>query len=258
MTYRKSSETQTQLAPVHGDSAPSPPCRGQGPRRPLLLSLLLILLGVILLWVSGLYDELRLANIARLQHWVGNAGPWAPILFIVAYTILELLFVPALPLNVLGGIAFGPVLGTLYVWIGAVLSAATAFFVTRNGGREMVERWVVRNARLAKIDDAVANHGWRILAFTRLVPVFPFNMQNYAYGLTGIRFPTYMVVSAIFMLPGIAALTLAGDALAEGGAGYAWVVLYLGIAGLLLAVLYTIPRRLGRRTGVTDELVGRE
>jgi uncharacterized membrane protein YdjX (TVP38/TMEM64 family) len=219
---------------------------------------LLILFGVILTWGSGLHDEFRLENLARLQRWVSGLGPWAPILFTAAYVILELLFVPALPLNVLAGIAFGPVWGTLCVWIGAILSAALAFLVTRHGGRTMVERWVSRNRRLAKIDDAVARHGWRILAFTRLVPVFPFNMQNYAYGLTGIRFSTYLFVSSAFMLPGIAALTLAGDALAEGGAGYTWLAIYFGIAGILLALLYIVPKRLGRRSGVTDEFTGRK
>jgi uncharacterized membrane protein YdjX (TVP38/TMEM64 family) len=255
VNYLDSLEAQ-RLAPPQGHPVSPPPSR-KGWWRPLLAALL-ILLGVVFLWVSGLYDELRLENLARLQHWVGGLGPWAPILCMAAYVILELLFVPALPLNVLSGIAFGPVWGTLYVWIGAAVSAAAAFLVTRHGGREMVERWVARNSRLAKIDEAVARHGWRILAFTRLVPVFPFNMQNYAYGLTGIRFSTYMMVSTIFMLPGIAALTLAGDALAEGGSGYSWLVLYLGIAGLLLAVLYIVPKRLGRRSGVTDEFAGRK
>jgi uncharacterized membrane protein YdjX (TVP38/TMEM64 family) len=90
------------------------------------------------------------------------------------------------------------------------------------------------------------------------VPVFPFNLQNYAYGLTGIRFSTYVLVSAIFMLPGTAAFTLAGDALAEGGKSYAWLALYLGVAALVLALLGIVPKRLGRRSGVADELVGRK
>jgi uncharacterized membrane protein YdjX (TVP38/TMEM64 family) len=244
-----------RLVPPQGEPGAPRPRHGKGWWKLFFLALL-VLMGIILAWDAGLYDALRLENLARLQRWVSELGPWAPILFTAAYVILELLFVPALPLNVLAGIAFGPVWGTLTVWIGATLSAALAFLITRSGGREMVERWVARNRRLAKIDEAVARHGWRILAFTRLVPIFPFNMQNYAYGLTGIRFSTYLFVSAVFMFPGTAALTLAGDALAEGSAGYSWLVIYLGIAGLLLVLLYIIPKRLGRRSGVADEFTG--
>ena len=217
---------------------------------------LTILAGIVLAWAFGVYDYLRLENLARLQLWVGGLGPWAPIVYMAAYVLLELAFVPALPLTILAGVAFGPVWGTLYAWVGATLSAGLAFLVARYSWRETVERWVARSPRVARIDGAFARHGWRILAFTRLVPVFPFNLQNYAYGLTGIRFSTYVLVSAVFMLPGTAAFTLAGDALAEGAAGLRWLVLCFGVAALLLVLLYVVPRRLGRRSGATEELTG--
>lgn len=217
---------------------------------------LTILAGIVLAWAFGVYDYLRLENLARLQLWVGGLGPWAPIVYMAAYVLLELAFVPALPLTILAGVAFGPAWGTLYAWAGATLSAGLAFLVARYGWRGTVERWVARSPRVARIDGAFARHGWRILAFTRLVPVFPFNLQNYAYGLTSIRFSTYMLVSAVFMLPGTAAFTLAGDALAEGAAGLRWLVLCFGVAALLLVLLYVVPRRLGRQSGATQELIG--
>jgi len=162
------------------------------------------------------------------------------------YAVLELVLVPALPITILAGIAFGPVWGTLYAWIGATGSEALAFLIARHGARAIVESCVAKSRRLSQIDTAVARHGWRILAFTRLVPVFPFNMQNYAYGLTGIHFSTYLVVSAIFSLPGTVALVIAGDALVEGDADLRWLVVYLGIAALLLGLLSVVPTRLGR------------
>jgi uncharacterized membrane protein YdjX (TVP38/TMEM64 family) len=79
-------------------------------------------------------------------------------------------------------------------------------------------------------------------------------MQNYAYGLTGIRFWTYLVVSAISMLPGTVALVIAGDALVEGNTDLNWLAIYLGIAALLPGFLYVVPRWLGRRSGVADAL----
>jgi uncharacterized membrane protein YdjX (TVP38/TMEM64 family) len=213
--------------------------------------------GVYLAWSLGVYDALRLENLARLQRWVDTLGPWAPILYTAAYVILELIFVPALPLTVLAGIAFGPLWGTAYAWLGATVSAVLAFLIARHGGREMVERWIVRHPRLARLDAAVARHGWRILAFTRLVPVFPFNMQNYVYGLTGIRLSTYLVVTGIFMIPGTAALAIAGDALVEGGTSYTWLLIYLGVAAVLLVPLWFVPKRLGHRSGILGDLTDR-
>jgi uncharacterized membrane protein YdjX (TVP38/TMEM64 family) len=215
-----------------------------------------IVAGAALAWTFGIHDYVRLENLARLQHWVGGLGPWAPTGYIFAYVFLELLFVPALPFNILAGIAFGPVWGTVYAWIGATVSAAAAFLITRYGAREAVERWVVKSRRLAQIDAAVADHGWRILAFTRLVPVFPYNLQNYAYGLTGIRFATYVAVSIVFMLPSTVALALAGDALVQGEADLRWLGVYLGIAALLLGVLYVLPGRWGRGTHFAGALAG--
>jgi len=210
--------------------------------------------GVVVGWLFGVYDYLRLENLARLQHWVGGLGPWAPTLYALAYVLLELVFVPALPFNILAGIAFGPVWGTLYAWIAATVSAAAAFLITRYGARDAVERWVAKSRRLAQIDTAVADHGWHIVAFTRIVPIFPYNLQNYAYGLTGIRFGTYVVVSVVFMLPGTVALALAGDALVQGEADLRWLAVYLGVAALLLAGLYVVPRRSGRGARIADAL----
>jgi uncharacterized membrane protein YdjX (TVP38/TMEM64 family) len=243
---------QKTASSMEGSALPPVETR-PGRWRPIICALA-ILAGVALAWTFGVYDYLRLENLARLQRWVNGLGAWAPILFMAAYVILELLFVPALPLTILAGIAFGPLWGTVYTWIAATVSAALAFLITRHGGREMVERWIAGHPRLARIDEAVARHGWYILAFTRLVPVFPFNLQNYAYGLTGLRFSTYLLVTAVFMIPGTAALVIAGDALVVGDADLGWLVAYLAVAGVLLGLLYVIPHRLGARRGVTDQL----
>ncbi len=166
-----------------------PPVETRPGRWRPLICVLAIATGVVLVWALGVYEYLRLENLARLQRWVDGLGPWAPVAFVTAYIAMELLFVPALPLTILAGIAFGPLWGTVYTCIAATISAALAFLITRHGGRQMVERWIAGHPRLARIDEAVARHGWYILAFTRLVPIFPFNLQNYAYGLTAHRIP---------------------------------------------------------------------
>lgn len=210
---------------------------------------------VLLTRALGLHELVRLENIARLRQWAEGHGALAPIAFVGGYVLAEILFVPALPLTVLGGVLFGPVRGTAYVAVAATLGAALAFLIARYAARGPVERWVARSPRLARIDLAVAEHGWRILMITRLVPLFPFNLQNFAYGLTRIRFGTFVAISAVAMLPGTAAYTLAGSALAEGGGELRRTLVFLGGAGVLVVLVSLIPRWLRARSRVAAQLL---
>ena len=196
--------------------------RSQGPRywrtsgRLALLVLGLVAVAV-LAWSVGLHDWVRPERLAELRAAIEAYGAWGPVLFVAGYVVGELLFLPGLPLTLLGGLVFGPVWGTVYVWIAAMLSAALAFLVARHLARDTVERWMAHSPRLARIDAAIGRHGWRILMITRLVPLFPFNLQNYAYGLTRIPLWPYLVVTAICILPATIAFTLAAGALSGGG-----------------------------------------
>jgi uncharacterized membrane protein YdjX (TVP38/TMEM64 family) len=161
---------------------------------------------------------------------------------------------PALPLTLLGGLAFGPLWGVVYVSVAATLSAALAFLVARYVARGPVERRIARHPRLARIDAAVAEHGWRILMITRLVPLFPFNVQNFAYGLTRIPFWTYVGMTWLCILPGTVAYVLAASALPAGANDPRRLVGYLGIAGILLLALSWLPRWLKQRSRMAGEL----
>jgi len=199
--------------------------------------------GALLLgWRLGVWDLLRLDHLARFKAWIDGYGPWGPALFIIGYAAAELVFVPALPLTILGGVAFGPVRGTVYVSLGATLGAAAAFLAARYAMRGLVEQWVARSPRLRALDAAVAEHGWRMLVITRLVPLFPFNLQNFAYGLTRLRFRTFVLLSWLCMLPGTAAYTLTGGALTEGGGNPRRTLGYLAIAAVLIVALSLVPR----------------
>ncbi len=196
----------------------------------------------VLAWRLGVWDLLRLEDVARFKAWIDGYGPWGPAVFIVGYAAAELVFVPALPLTVLGGVAFGPVRGTAYVSLGATLGAAAAFLAARYAMRGLVERWVARSPRLRELDAAVAEHGWRMLMITRLVPLFPFNLQNFAYGLTRLRFRTFVLLSWLCMLPGTAAYTLTGGALSEGRGDPHRTLGYLAVAAVLIVPLSLVPR----------------
>jgi uncharacterized membrane protein YdjX (TVP38/TMEM64 family) len=154
-----------------------PPTETRPGRWRRIIGVLAILAGIVLVWALGVYEYLRLENLARLQRWVDGLGPWEPVAFVAAYIAMELLFVPALPLTILAGIAVGPLWGTVHTCIAATVSAVLAFLITRRGAR-----WWNGGSpgiRLARMTGgAPARY---ILAFTRLVPS-SFNLQNYAYG----------------------------------------------------------------------------
>jgi len=222
--------------------------------RPVIV-LLLVAAGILAARAFGLGDLIRLENVARLKQGIEGYGALAPAVYIAGYILAVVFFVPGLPITVLGGVAFGPLWGTLYVWIAATIGAGLAFLVARYGVRSTVERWVQASPRIAKMDGQVARHGWRIVMLTRLVPIFPFNLQNYAYGITRIGFWPYAITSSICMLPGTAAFTFAGGALSDGRGDVRRTLAYLAIAGVLLVLISLIPRWLQRRSRLAGDLL---
>ncbi|RKU06220.1 TVP38/TMEM64 family protein [Candidatus Poribacteria bacterium] len=208
---------------------------------------LVIVIGVMaviysLLRYFGVTEYIALQNVYKIKEWVSGFGIIAPLIYIGFYIVATLFFLPGLPITVLSGVAFGPVWGVVYVWIGSVTGVSLAFLVARYVARDLVENWVSGNAQFQKIDEKVEQEGWRILMFTRLVPIFPFNLQNYAYGLTKIKFLTYMLVSAIFMLPGTIAYVQIGGALVSGEGNLSKTLIYLSIAGVLFLLVSLIPK----------------
>jgi len=192
----------------------------------------------------GVTDEIRLENVPKIKTWVASFGKIAPLIYIGLYLVSTVFFLPGSPVTVLAGFVFGPLWGVFYASVASIISVSVAFLIARYVARDLVEGWVKDNAQFRKIDEQVEEQGWRILMFTRLVPIFPFNLQNYAYGLTSIRFSTYVLVSAIFMLPGTAVFVQLGGAFVSGEGNIWKTLLYLGIAGVLMLLLSLIPRLL--------------
>ena len=192
----------------------------------------------------GVTDEIRLENVPKIKTWVASFGKIAPLIYIGLYLVSTVFFLPGSPVTVLAGFVFGPLWGVFYASVASIISVSVAFLIARYVARDLVEGWVKDNAQFRKIDEQVEEQGWRILMFTRLVPIFPFNLQNYAYGLTSIRFFTYVLVSAIFMLPGTAVFVQLGGAFVSGEGNIWKTLLYLGVAGVLMLLLSLIPKLL--------------
>lgn len=170
----------------------------------------LVVLSVVII-ATLLYRDEVTAQFAQYLDDVQDLGSWGPVLLAAAYVPACLFFVPGTLLTLAAGYAFGPVLGTLTVSAGSVAGASAAFFTGRYLARDWVETRVRRNPRFRAIDQAVAEQGFKIVLLTRLSPAFPFNLLNYAYGLTRVRFRDYLLASWIGMLPGTAMYVYLGS-----------------------------------------------
>lgn len=197
----------------------------------------------------GLAEYLRPSNFQSLAQAVKGLGWIGPLAYVLLWVGACLFFVPGLPVTLLGAAVFGAWQGLLWVSVGANLGAVAAFLAGRYAARFLVERWVGRNPHIARIDEGVARHGWRMLLVTRLVPFFPFNLQNYAYGLTPIGLGAYALVTFLCMLPASAAYCFAGGALVSGRGSLPKTLGYLTVAAVFFVAVSLVPGWVRRRYG---------
>ncbi len=211
-------------------------------RLALLTFLILILTGF---RIGG---GLELFQQDRLQALLSSYGIMAPLAYMLIYAIAPTLFLPGLPIGIVGGILFGPILGVVYTSISATTGACLAFLISRYLARDLVMRqlkapqWNTLNAQADQ-------NGWKLVALTRLIPLFPFNLLNYAFGLTNIRFSHYCLATFIFMLPGTIACITLSSSLSDLLAGHLTPPFFIGLT--LIATLSFAPllyRRLKRRS----------
>lgn len=193
-------------------------------------------------------------QVPRFAAWVDSLGLWGPLVYVVGYAVATVAFIPGSLLTLAAGAIFGLARGTAIVFVGASLGACAAFLVSRYAARGWVERRLESRPRFQAIDRAVAGEGRKIVFLLRLSPVFPFNLLNYALGLTRVKFADY-AVACLGMLPGCflyvyygkalgTLAAVAGGAAPERGAGY-WLVLGAGLVATL--VVTTLVTRIARK-----------
>lgn len=194
------------------------------------------------------------AYVPRFAAWVDGLGFWGPVAFVAGYAAATIAFVPASLLTLAAGAIFGLARGVVYVFGAATLGSALAFLVARHAARDRIARRLAGNPRFAAIDRAIAGDGLRVVFLLRLSPVFPFNLLNYALGLTRVGFRDYLLAS-FGMIPGTLLYVyygkLAGDVAALAGgvrvekdlAYYALLVLGLVATVLVTAVVTRRARR---------------
>lgn len=207
----------------------------------IIALVLLVIIGVAIVWLVPVKQ--RLGEILEL---VQAMGPWGLVGLVVVYIVATVLFIPGFILTLGAGFAFGVVRGTIAVSVGSTLGASAAWLLGRTLARGFIEQRVAGNPKFRAIDEAIGQHGFKIVLLLRLSPVFPFNLLNYALGLTRVSFRDYLLASWIGMLPATVMIVYIGSSvrsLADVMSGQVETGLgqkVLFVAGLLATVAVTI------------------
>lgn len=178
-------------------------------------------------------------------------GPWAPAVFILLYSLAPVLFIPGTVMTLIGGLIFGMYWGVLYSLIGATIGASLAFLA----GRYIAEDWVKGKSQsmLREVKLGIEKEGWRYIAFTRLVPIFPYSILNYAFGLTNISLATFALTSFICLIPGTIAYTYIGYVGHQAAEGSKGLLLQVSLVLALILLIDLIRKRIRSRQSLQSK-----
>lgn len=218
----------------------------------------LLKLIIFILFITGAIFTVKLTGATRyleqetLRTLIQSYGALAPVIYMLVYTVAPSLFLPGLPITIVGGILFGPFWGVVYTITSATLGACVAFLISRYLARGWIEGKLA-SPKWQRLDKGVEKHGWKVVAFTRLIPLFPFNLLNYAFGLTKIKFFHYAATTFICMLPACIAFIVFSSSLLDIIKGKISPAFLFGLA--LIALVSFIPvfyRRYKVKKGIED------
>jgi uncharacterized membrane protein YdjX (TVP38/TMEM64 family) len=225
--------------------------------RQICLFILMVLVGIFILPIPAFAQisnsstgsaEFSLPSL--LKHslaWVGSLGSIGAIAFIGIYIVATVAFLPAFILTLGAGVLFGVWWGSVYVFIGATLGSIAAFLVGRYLARDWVAKQIAGNDKFGAIDRAVEQEGLKIVLLTRLSPIFPFNLLNYAFGVTGVSVKDY-IIGSIGMIPGTimfvyigslaGSLALIGTEAQPTNSTLQWTIRIFGLIATIAVTVY--------------------
>ena len=198
-------------------------------RSKLIFILAFALLAALSLWAGSAITP------QQLQAWISRSGSWAAMAYIGLFMMLPAFFFPVAVLALAGGLLFGLLWGSIYTFIGAILNCSFMFFLARYAGREKVEALLEKKLSSSwrqRLQNLNSGGGFLLLIILRLIPAVPYNLINYAFGLTAMPFRTYLLASAIGIIPGTLAFINIGDKALDLTSPDFWIAI-----GLLLLLL---------------------
>lgn len=196
----------------------------------LLLSIIFVAVG---LRLSGVDQQISSDNLAPLLALCKDCPP---LLYIGILAMVPVILLPGFPFVIAGGLIYGPVLGITYAMVGATLGAVISFIVSRYIAGDLVAK-KLKNSKWQKLPEMTQFHGWKIVLFLRLIPLFPFTPLNYALGLTNIKISHYTIATAIGIFPACAAFVFFSNSLWTLLAGEMTGMLVVSTVFLLLVIL---------------------
>lgn len=213
--------------------------KGRGLWRPIALIVVIVAV-LIMARALGLGERL-----GDLQGWISGLGFSGYVVYTAIYIVAVVAGIPGSAITVVGGVLFGSVVGVILVSIGSTIGASLAFLVGRYFARDAIARWLSTKEKFSKLDELTEKRGAMIVAITRLIPIFPFNILNYGFGLTKVHFLTYVFWSWLCMLPGTVLYVVGTDVFANIAQGETpWTLIGIVVATLaVLTVLGIFARR---------------
>ncbi len=201
--------------------------------------LVFVIIVALLIYLARVYNLEE--AIAGMKTWVESQGVIAPLIFIGVYVLATVFAVPASALTIMSAPIFGVFFGIIYVSIGANLGAAICFLLAKYFARNTVKNILEKNEKFKKLENLTEKNGYMIVAITRLVPIFPFNLLNYGFGLTNIPFKIYCLWTAICILPGtilyVSGVGAVTYAIEHGEIPWSLVAVVLLILGIITYVV---------------------
>ncbi len=210
--------------------------------------IIIISLILVLTYVAFRFDFV--SNFDNLKEFLLSFNELGWIIFILLFALAALFSVHGSILAIVGAIVYGPVLGGILSVIGATLGAALAFITARYLLRDSMEKKFANNLVYQKINEGIEKNGTDFLIITRLVIIFPYNIQNFIYGLTNIGFIKYTIITFFTIIPGTFLYTFLADELVNNGFSFSSETLIkVFVASVLLAALAILPRKYFERKG---------
>lgn len=216
----------------------------------------LIALAVLLaaLAVAGITFLDAETEVLALIEWCREQTFWAPVLFIAIYALAVVLVLPGFVLTLGSGFLFGVLEGSVIVVIGETLGATIAFLVGRALFGTRLAAALANHPRFSFVNQRMRQNGWKVVLFTRMIPLFPFKLSNYFFGVVRYPFPGFVLGTLIGVIPLTVTTVYLGSIAAdiatlgvrpEKRALWEWFVYAGGLLATMAAAVYVV--RLGRQ-----------
>lgn len=216
----------------------------------LLVKLAIGLAVVALIWWLVKCQCVKLSDLtpASIRDYIQGFGKLAAVVYIIAYALNTISIVPPIAaLSLTAGLAFGEVWGALFLMTGAMIGTNITFAISRFFGRGLVEK--ILKGKFKNLDEKLEKNGFMTVLFFRVVPLLPYEVLNYACGLSKIKFKDYLFATFLGLIPGVVVSAFFGGSLGDiktfGDIFAPKFLIAIGLMVLILAVpaIYQIVKK---------------